>query len=114
MPKISVVIPMYNKENFIKETLDSVLQQTFTDFEVIIVNDCSTDNSGKVILECKDKRIKTIEHKTNKGLSAARNTGILNSKSDYIAFLDADDTWNENYLTTINSCLLYTSDAADE
>lgn len=106
MPKISVVIPMYNKENFIKETLDSVLQQTFTDFEVIIVNDCSTDNSGKVILECKDKRIKTIEHKTNKGLSAARNTGILNSKSDYIAFLDADDTWNENYLTTINSLII--------
>lgn len=112
MPKISVVIPLFNKENFIKETLDSVLQQTFTDFEVIIVNDCSTDNSDKIISEYKDKRIKKIEHKTNKGLSAARNTGILNSNSDYVAFLDADDKWNENYLATINSLIINYPDAS--
>lgn len=112
MPKISVVIPLYNKENFIKETLDSVLQQTFTDFEVIIVNDYSTDNSDKIISEYKDERIKKIEHKTNKGLSAARNTGILNSNSDYIAFLDADDKWNENYLATINSLIINYPDAS--
>lgn len=105
MPKISVVIPLYNKENFIKKTLDSVLQQTFTDFEVIIVNDCSTDNSDKIILEYKDERIKKVEHKTNKGLSAARNTGILNSNSDYIAFLDADDIWEPEYLAVINDLI---------
>ena len=101
MPKISVVIPLYNKENFIKKTLDSVLQQTFTDFEVIIVNDCSTDNSDKIILEYKDERIKTIKHQTNKGLSAARNTGIAVATQDYIAFLDADDCWSTHFLSSV-------------
>lgn len=106
MPKVSVVIPLFNKENYIKETLESVLNQTFTDFEVVIVNDGSTDKSGEIVAQFNDKRIRFFEHKTNKGLSAARNTGILNSKSDYIAFLDADDIWHENYLDTINSLMI--------
>ena len=112
MPKISVVIPLYNKENFIKETLESVLNQTFTDFEVLIINDCSTDNSVKVISEYEDKRIKIIAHPINKGLSAARNTGILNSNSDYIAFLDGDDIWEPKYLEVIEELINNFSEAS--
>jgi glycosyltransferase involved in cell wall biosynthesis len=106
MPKITVIIPLYNKENFIKEALESVLCQTFTDFELIIINDCSTDKSLEIVSLFKDERIKIIEHQTNKGLSASRNTGILYASSNYITFLDADDIWHENYLDTINSLIV--------
>ena len=97
MPKISVVIPLYNKENFIKETLESVLLQTFTDFEVIVVNDGTTDSSIKVISQFSDNRIKLL-HQENKGVAAARNLGIKNTTSKLVAFLDADDYWYPNHL----------------
>jgi len=101
MPFFSVVIPLYNKENFIADTLKSVLAQTFTDFEVIIVNDVSTDNSLGAIDNIIDDRIRIIEHEVNKGLSASRNTGIKNAASDIIAFLDADDLWKPEFLKRI-------------
>lgn len=97
MPKISVVIPLYNKENFIKETLDSVLQQTFTDFEIIIINDGSTDNSFNIVSQFTDDRI-ILYNQENKGVSKTRNVGIEYAKSDLIAFLDADDYWYPNHL----------------
>ena len=99
MPFFTVVIPLYNKESFITNTLKSVLAQTFTDFEVIVVNDCSTDNSLAIALSVKDDRIRFIEHEVNKGLSASRNTGIKEAKSDNIAFLDADDVWKPEFLS---------------
>lgn len=102
MPKFSVVIPLYNKEGFIEKTLQSVIDQTFKDFEVIIVNDCSTDNSLAIAKNCKDERILFVEHAVNKGLSASRNSGIRNSKADYIAFLDADDLWKPTFLEKID------------
>lgn len=100
-PFFSVIIPLYNKENHIQATLQSVLAQTFTDFEVIIVDDVSTDNSLNLVGQVKDERIQIINHPANKGLSASRNTGIINAKADMIAFLDADDLWKPRFLESI-------------
>ena len=97
MPFFSVIIPLYNKEQFITNTLKSVLNQTFTDFEVIIVNDGSTDKSLEKIAEFTDHRIQ-IYHQDNQGVSTARNKGIELAKAEYIAFLDADDIWKDNHL----------------
>lgn len=97
MPKISVVIPLYNKGFIISETLNSVLAQTFTDFEVVIVNDGSTDNSFEIVSNFTDKRIKLFQQK-NKGAAAARNLGIEKATGELIAFLDADDFWYPNHL----------------
>lgn len=102
MPRFSVVIPLYNKENYIENTLKSVVNQTFKDFELLVVNDVSTDNSLEIVEKVKDPRIKLIQHTVNKGLSASRNTGIKNAQSTYVAFLDADDLWKPNFLEKIN------------
>lgn len=96
---ISIVIPLYNKEKQIARTLQCVLNQTFQDFEVIIINDGSTDNSVIEIQQVRDKRIKLI-HQPNAGVSAARNRGIEEARFELIAFLDADDEWKPTYLET--------------
>ena len=95
--KISVIIPLYNKSATIKETLQSVLAQTYTDFEVIIINDGSIDNSLKIVNSFQDNRIKIISQE-NKGVSVARNHGIKIASNNLIAFIDADDIWFENHL----------------
>lgn len=89
-PKISVLLPVYNAEKYIKQAIDSILNQTFSDFEFIIINDGSTDNSLSVIKSITDKRIIIINQK-NKGLIASLNYGIDISKGEYIARMDADD-----------------------
>ena len=96
----SVVIPLYNKEHQIRRTLESVLSQTFENFEVVIVNDGSTDKSVEVVSEFKDKRIRLI-NKPNGGVSSARNMGIQEAHFEWIAFLDADDLWKENKLEKV-------------
>lgn len=101
-PLISVVIPLYNKAKFICETLDSVLQQDYSNLEILVINDTSTDDSLEVIKTYSDSRIKIINNKTNQGLSESRNIGIRRSKGELIALLDADDTWAINYLSIIN------------
>jgi glycosyltransferase involved in cell wall biosynthesis len=111
MTRFSVVIPLYNKESFIINTLNSVIDQTFSDFEILLINDSSTDNSLKVAQEVKDPRIKHIQHSSNKGLSASRNTGIKNAQSNYIAFLDADDLWKPKFLEKIDFLITNFSDA---
>ncbi len=94
----SVVIPLYNKAHIIDRTITSVLAQSFKVFEVIIVNDGSTDNSIEVINQyLSDARIKVI-HQDNQGVSSARNKGVLEAKFNYIAFLDADDEWLPDFL----------------
>lgn len=93
----SVVIPLYNKEDNIANTLDSVLAQTFQDFEIIIVNDGSTDKSLQIVSDYEDIRIK-VYSKPNGGVSDARNYGIKKSSNKYVAFMDADDYWKPNYL----------------
>jgi glycosyltransferase involved in cell wall biosynthesis len=97
MPFFSVLIPLYNKEKFIKYTLQSVLNQTFSDFEIIIVNDGSTDESEKIVSEFQDARIRYFTQK-NQGVSVARNLGISLAQSNYISFLDADDYWYPDFL----------------
>ena len=93
MSKISVIIPIYNVEKYLKECLDSVVNQTFKDIEIICVDDCGTDNSIQIAEEYakKDERIKIIHHETNKGLAISRNTGMDNASGEYIFFLDSDD-----------------------
>lgn len=101
---ISVVIPLYNKEQSIVTTLQSVLAQTYTDYEVIVVDDGSTDNSLSVvrkrISELENERIRVI-HKENGGVSSARNRGIMEAKGEYVAFLDADDLWDKDFLMAL-------------
>ena len=97
MPFFSIIIPLYNKEDLIEQTISGVLNQSFTDFEVIIVNDGSTDNSLKKIAPLVDARFKILNQE-NKGASHARNLGINNAQGKYIALLDADDIWLKNHL----------------
>ncbi|MDT8415050.1 MAG: glycosyltransferase [Flavobacteriaceae bacterium] len=99
MPFFSVVIPLYNKAQHIRQTILGVLGQTFTDFEVIIVDDGSTDQSVNVVKSIQDDRLHLF-CQANSGVSAARNLGIRKAKATYIALLDADDFWYPNYLET--------------
>lgn len=94
---IAIVIPLYNKENQIANTLQTVFNQTFQDFEIVIVNDGSTDKSVEEVEKFNDARIRLI-HQENAGVSAARNRGIKETKYDLIALLDADDEWKPEYL----------------
>lgn len=96
---ISIVIPLYNKEKQIVKTIQSVLIQTLQDFEIVIVNDGSTDNSVAEVEKIADARIRLI-HQQNAGVSAARNKGIAEASYELIAFLDADDEWKPEYLET--------------
>ena len=105
MPKLSIIVPVYNVETYIKKCIESILSQTFKDFEVIIIDDGSPDNCGLIIDEYaqKDSRIVPI-HQLNKGVSAARNEGLKVAKGEYIGFVDPDD-WiePEMYSILINS-----------
>jgi glycosyltransferase involved in cell wall biosynthesis len=97
MPFFSIIIPLYNKEKFIENTLQSVLQQTFGDFELLIVNDGSTDQSEAKTRKFTDNRIRYYS-KENEGASSARNFGIEKANSNYITFLDGDDYWYPHFL----------------
>lgn len=93
MCKVSVIVPVYNVAPYLHKCLDSIINQTLQDIEIICVNDCSTDNSLEILKEYseKDSRIKLIDFKENKGVSAARNAGIKNAQGEYIGFVDSDD-----------------------
>ena len=99
MPKISVIVPTYNTEQYLPRCIDSILAQTFTDFELILVNDGSSDNSGKICDKYaqKDSRIIVI-HKKNGGVSSARNKGLDIAKGEYITFVDSDDWIDADYI----------------
>jgi glycosyltransferase involved in cell wall biosynthesis len=92
MARVSVIIPTYNYCHFLGEAIQSVLEQTFSDFELIVVDDGSTDNTKEVVDSFGDSRIRYI-YQENRGVSAARNTGIKVSSGEYVAFLDSDDMW---------------------
>ncbi len=104
-PFISVVIPLYNKERNIKNTIQSVLNQTYDNYEIIVVDDGSTDNSAKIVKSLSDERIKLI-HQQNGGVSKARNKGVQEAQYDYIAFLDGDDFWNIIYLEMMSKLII--------
>ena len=97
MPVLSIIVPVYNVATYLREGLDSILRQEVQDIEVICVDDCSSDSSPDILKEyqAKDNRIQFIRQSENKGPSATRNIGIKYAKGKYIAFLDADDLWNE-------------------
>jgi glycosyltransferase involved in cell wall biosynthesis len=97
MPTISVIIPAYNAERTILETIESVRQQTFSDFELVIINDGSTDKTLALVSAINDPRLRVVSYE-NGGLSVARNRGIANVSGNFIAFLDADDLWTPDKL----------------
>lgn len=98
MPQISVIIPAYNVELYIKQCIESIIRQTFRDIQIIIVNDGSTDDTGLVCKSyCRDKRITYIETE-NQGVAAARNIGIEQANAEYLCFVDSDDYLPENAL----------------
>lgn len=108
--KISIIVPIYNVEKYLSKCVDSILNQSFKDFELILVNDGSTDESGKICdaYSLKDKRIKVI-HQSNKGVGSACNVGINCAIGEYIAFIDPDDYIHENMYE-----ILYKASIKDE
>jgi glycosyltransferase involved in cell wall biosynthesis len=99
-PMITVVIPLYNGEKYILRTLNSVLNQSFKDFEIVVVNDGSKDNSSKIIEELSNSKI-ILFNQVNSGVSAARNKGIELGRGEYFIFLDADDEWDDFFLESL-------------
>lgn len=97
---VSIITPAYNAAAYIAETIESVFAQTYTNWEMLIVNDCSKDNTAEIVQSyaAKDKRIKLINLKQNSGAAIARNAAIQNAKGRYIAFLDSDDLWKKEKL----------------
>ena len=92
---VSIVVPLYNKEEYIQRCIDSLLSQTYEHLEILIVDDGSTDRSGEIADAVRDERLVVI-HQENRGLSEARNTGINHSSGEYLVFVDADDTVPKN------------------
>lgn len=94
-PLVSIITPMYNSENFILKTIESVVNQTYSNWELLLVDDGSTDNTIQIVEDFKQKytNIKLLQNSTNLGAAKSRNKGIFEAKGDYIAFLDADDLW---------------------
>lgn len=104
MPKVSIIMPTYNKGNIIREAIEPILTQTFTDFELIIVNDGSTDNTGKVVKEYNDSRIRYFE-KENRGPASARNLGLRHASGIYIGYCDDDDIYYPDHLEILSGYL---------
>lgn len=95
---VTIIIPVYNASKFLNETINSILEQTYTNFELIFVNDCSLDNSADIILNYSDERFKLINNETNSGAAISRNNGVKAAKGRYICFIDADDLWKKDKL----------------
>ena len=104
--KISIITSAFNSEKTIKKTIDSVIAQSFKDWEMIIVNDCSTDSTIDVINTYTDSRIKLISHDINKGAGLARRTGLEHIKGEYMTFLDSDDYLKPDYLEKLITAIL--------
>ena len=98
MPTVSVVIPTYNRADLLPRAIDSVLDQTHDDLELVVVDDGSTDNTEAVVESYDDPRVRYVAHETNRGANVARNTGIEAADGEYVAFLDSDDEWRPRKL----------------
>lgn len=110
IPLVSVIIPTFNNASLIGETLDGARRQTFGDFEVIVVDDGSTDDTARVVKEFDPKVL--YFYQTNRGPAAARNKGVGLARGEYIAFCDHDDVWNDRHLEVLLSCLVSNPNAA--
>ena len=100
MKEISVIIPVYNSEKYIKKTIEEILKQLSTNMEIILIDDCSSDNSLKICkeMEARDERVRVFHHEENQGICKTRNEGIRKSEGKYIIFSDDDDAWEENLI----------------
>lgn len=98
MSLVSIIMPAYNSESYIKESINSVIQQTYKTWELIIIDDCSADNTISIVNSFKDERIKIIRNQKNIGAAKSRNRGIQIASGRFIAFLDSDDLWHETKL----------------
>lgn len=114
--KVSVIIPTFNSEKFIKRAIYSVLIQSYEDFELIIVDDCSTDNTVKIIESFNDDRIKIVKHDVNTGVGVARQTGLKYTTGDFVLFVDSDDYLKDDFIEMCvllqkqeNADIIYTS-----
>ena len=96
---VSIIMPAFNSAGYICESIDSVLAQTYAEWELWVVDDGSTDNTAEVVKKFKDRRIHYVKQATNKGVAAARNLGIARSRGRFLAFLDSDDLWNPKKLS---------------
>src|SRR5947209_256379 len=92
-PRVSIIIPAYNAGKFIRETLESVIAQTITDWEVIVVNNFSDDDTAAVVASLQDPRIQFVDFRNDGVIAASRNFGVTLAKAELVAFLDADDRW---------------------
>jgi len=104
-PSISVIIPVYNRENLVTSCIESILKQTYEHREIIVVDDGSTDNTLNVVKQYQND-IKII-HIKNGGSSAARNAGLNHASGDYIAYIDSDDTWHPDKLSIFMNCICF-------
>src|SRR5579862_805909 len=104
MPRVSVIVPVFNAARTVEHAIESVQAQSFTDFEIIAIDDGSTDGSNEILRRRYGDAVKMLAQK-NQGPSAARNFGIANSTGEYLAFLDADDCWKPEFLTTMVAAL---------
>lgn len=111
MNHFSVIVPLFNKQNHIARAINSIIKQENSQFEIIVVDDKSTDDSVSIVKNLKDKRIKLIELNKNMGASAARNEGVKAASYDYISFLDADDEWDNNFLANTQTLINKFSEA---
>ncbi len=93
MPTVSVIIPTHNRNGFLRSAIESVLNQTFQAFEIIVVDDASSEDVQGMVKGFHDRRVRCIRHEINKGEAGARNTGLIHAQGEYIAFLDDDDVW---------------------
>lgn len=114
---VSIIMPSYNTGRFISETIDSVLAQTYENWELIIVDDCSTDNTDEVVQKyLSDHRVKYLKNEKNSGAAASRNRALREAEGKWIAFLDSDDLWSPNkldkqlaFMKDRNCCFSYTN-----
>ena len=97
--KVSVIVPVYNTEKYLKNCIDSLLKQNFEDYEIIVINDLSPGNAEEIIKSYNDKKIVYIKNKTNKGIGYNRNLGIKKAKGEYVCFIDSDDYVKEDFIS---------------
>lgn len=97
--KVSVIVPVYNTEKYLKKSIDSLLKQNFEDYEIIVINDLSPGNAEEIIKSYNDKKIVYIKNKTNKGIGYNRNLGIKKAKGEYVCFIDSDDYVKEDFIS---------------